>query len=158
RAGIDVVQHLPGVGRNFQDHILVPCVWELPAPLPPRNSPGEATFFWKSDASLDTPDLQAFQAGFPAVTPETAHFSPPAASWSMRRGVVRPVSRGSLRVTGPNPCDPIEIVANTFSDPADLKAAIRAVELCRAIGNSAPMRPFVKREVMPGNLAGDALE
>jgi choline dehydrogenase-like flavoprotein len=26
RAGIKVAQHLPGVGRNFQDHILVPCV------------------------------------------------------------------------------------------------------------------------------------
>jgi choline dehydrogenase len=25
-AGIEVAQHLPGVGHNFQDHILVPCV------------------------------------------------------------------------------------------------------------------------------------
>src|SRR5262245_5667267 len=32
RAGVDVVQHLPGVGRNFTDHILVPCVWELEPP------------------------------------------------------------------------------------------------------------------------------
>lgn len=31
-AGIEVVQHLPGVGRNFQDHILVPCIWEYRAP------------------------------------------------------------------------------------------------------------------------------
>jgi choline dehydrogenase len=28
RVGIDVVQHLPGVGRNFDDHIFVACVWE----------------------------------------------------------------------------------------------------------------------------------
>jgi choline dehydrogenase len=32
------------------------------------------------------------------------------------------------------------------------------VELCREIGNSAPLGPFVKREVMPGNLKGAALE
>src|ERR1700737_4861443 len=47
RAGIDVVQHLPGVGRNFQDHIFIPCVWEYKTPIPPRNNAGEATFFWK---------------------------------------------------------------------------------------------------------------
>ena len=76
----------------------------------------------------------------------------------MLPGVVRPRSRGHLRITGPNPSDPIEIVANTFSDPADMKALIGSVELCREIGNSAVLSPFVKREVMPGNLAGDALE
>jgi choline dehydrogenase len=156
-AGIDVVQHLPGVGRNFQDHIFVPCVWEYKTPLPPRNNTGP-TVFWKSDVSLDTPDLQPFQIEVPFSTPETAHFSPPATSWSMLSGLVRPRSRGHLRITGPNLSDPIEIVANTFSDPADVKALIRAVELCRAIGNSAAMSPFVKREVMPGNLAGCALE
>jgi choline dehydrogenase len=157
RAGIDVVQHLPGVGRNFQDHIFVPCVWEYKTPLPPRNNTGP-TVFWKSDVSLDTPDLQPFQIEVPFSTPETAHFSPPATSWSMLSGLVRPRSRGHLRITGPNLSDPIEIVANTFSDPADVKALIRAVELCRAIGNSAAMSPFVKREVMPGNLVGCALE
>jgi choline dehydrogenase len=75
----------------------------------------------------------------------------------MFAGVVRPRSRGHLRITGTNPSDPIEIVANTFSDPADRKALIRSVELCREIGNSAAMSPFVKREVMPGNLTGGAL-
>jgi len=38
------------------------------------------------------------------------------------------------------------------------KAAIACVELCREIGNSAPLRPYTKREVMPGNLKGAALE
>jgi len=157
RAGIDVVQHLPGVGRNFQDHLFVPCVWEYKTPLPPRNNTGP-TFFWKSDVSLDTPDLQSFQVEVPFSTAEIAHFSAPPASWSMLSGIVRPRSRGHLWITGPNPSDPIEIVANTFSDAADMKALIRSVELCREIGNSAAMSPFVRREVMPGNLAGNALE
>jgi choline dehydrogenase len=158
RAGIDVVQHLPGVGRNFQDHVLTACIWEYKSPLAPRNNAAEATFFWKSDRSLDTPDLQPIQVEFPFSTPETAHFSPPAASWTMLPGIVRPRSKGRLRITGPNPSDPIEIMANTFSDPADMKALIRSVELCREIGNSAAMSPFVKREVFPGNLAGHQLE
>jgi choline dehydrogenase len=39
-----------------------------------------------------------------------------------------------------------------------VKAAIACVERCREIGNAAPLRPFVKREVMPGNLSGAELE
>src|SRR6202035_3655372 len=31
-------------------------------------------------------------------------------------------------------------------------------EICREIGNSAALRPLTKREVMPGNLRGTALE
>ena len=61
-------------------------------------------------------------------------------------------------MTGPNPDDPIQIEANTLSHPDDLKAAVACVDLCREIGNSAPLRPFTKREVMPGNLRGAALE
>jgi choline dehydrogenase len=73
-------------------------------------------------------------------------------------GVVRPKSRGQIRLTGSNPLDPIQIEANTLSHPDDMKAARACVGLCREIGNSAPLRPFVKREVMPGNLKGSALE
>jgi choline dehydrogenase len=32
------------------------------------------------------------------------------------------------------------------------------VELCREIGNSAALRPFLKRELVPGNVKGLALE
>jgi choline dehydrogenase len=76
----------------------------------------------------------------------------------MFAGVVRPRSRGRLRLKGPNPLDPVEIEANFLSDPDDLKAALAGVQLCREIGNSAALRPFAKREVMPGNLEGSELE
>lgn len=159
RLGIPVVHHLPGVGQNFQDHFWVGCIWEYPQSLPPRNSAGEATFVWKSDPGLDTPDLQTCQAEVPFCSAETtAKFNPPAAGWTLWAGVVRPKSRGQIRLTGPKPLDPVEIEANTLSHPDDVKAAIACVELCREIGNSAALRPFVKREVMPGNLKGAELE
>jgi choline dehydrogenase len=61
-------------------------------------------------------------------------------------------------LTGPNPLDPVQIEGNHLSHPDDLKAAIALVELCREIGNSDALRPFTKREVMPGNLKGAELE
>src|SRR5262245_25537862 len=159
RVGIDVVQHLPGVGKNFQDHVAIGCVWEYQEPLAPRNSSGEATFFSRSGPACVTPDLQTCQAEIPICSAETAErFKPPAGSWTLVAGVVRPNSRGEVRLTGPTPQDPIRIDANTLSAPDDLKAAIACVELCREIASSAPVRRFTKREVMPGALKGNALE
>jgi len=159
RLGIPCVQHLPGVGENFQDHVGFGCVWEYPRALPPRNNMAEATYFWKSDPDLDTPDLQTCQGEVPFCSAETAaRFSPPVGSWALLAGVVRPKSRGRIRLTGANPQSPVEIEANTLAHPDDMKAAIACVKLCREVGNSAPLSPFVKREVMPGNLKGAALE
>ena len=158
RFGIPIVQQLPGVGKNFQDHVLVSSIWEYVDPLAPRNNGGEATAFWKSDSSLDTPDIHVLQAEFPLFTPENAHYEPPPGAWSICACLVRPRSRGEIRLTGSNPRDPVQIDANTLDDPADLKALVRAVEFCREIGNSEALRPFAKREAMPGPLKGLELE
>jgi choline dehydrogenase len=158
RHGIAVVQHLPGVGQNLQDHSAIGCIWEYQKPLAPRNSAGEATFFWKSDASLDTPDIQTCLGEVPLSSAEIlTRFNPPAGSWTMFGGLVRPKSRGRIRLTGPNPMGAVQIETNMMSHPEDLKAAIACVQLCREIGNSAALRPFAKREVTPGNLKGAAL-
>src|SRR5262249_23312064 len=66
--------------------------------------------------------------------------------------IVRPKSRGRLRLSGPNPGDAIRIEANHLSHPDDLEAARRSVEINRAIGNSSALLPFTRREVAPGNL------
>jgi choline dehydrogenase-like flavoprotein len=159
RLGIPLVQHLPGVGQNFQDHPAIGCIWEYQKPLAPRNNAGEATFFWKSDSALASPDLQTCQAEVPLASAESAaKFALPGSGWTLLGGIVRPKSRGHIRLTGPSPLDPVRIDANFLSHPDDLKAAIALVELCREIGNSAALRPFTKRELMPGNLKGVVLE
>ena len=157
--GIPVVQHLPGVGQNFQDHIGFDCVWECEEALIPRNNGVEATYFSTSDSSATTPDIQTCQAEFPKSSSieNTARFSPPQAGWNLFPGLIQPKSRGQIRLTGPHPHDPIEIDANILSHPDDLKAAVAAVELAREIGNSAELSAFTKREVMPGPLKGAEL-
>jgi choline dehydrogenase len=158
RFGIPVVQHLPGVGRNFQDHVMVGSVFECPEPLVPRNNGGEAIVFWRSRSGLDTPDTQILQPLFPLVTPENARYAPPAASWSLCAGLLRPASRGQIRLTGPGPLDPILIDANTLAEPGDLDILVKGVELCRELAHSDALRPFVKREVMPGPLNHSELD
>jgi choline dehydrogenase len=157
RHGIPVVQHLPGVGRNFQDHILVGgCVWEYRTPEPPRNNCAEFTFFCKSHPALPAPDLQpmleerAFGSELTRV--EYALPTDPAAAWTLAPGLVRPHSRGQVELTGHRPEDPVAVHAHFLSDRRDVVALLHAIELCREIGNAPPLRPFVRRELMPGPL------
>ncbi len=163
RLGIDRVQHLPGVGKNFQDHILVAgCVWEYKTPEAPRNNSAEFTFFGKSASGLSTPDLQpvleerAF--GSEVTSREYALPSDPAAAWTLAPGLVRPASRGHIALTGKRPDDPVKIHANFLSERRDVGALLHAVALCRDIGNSPLLREFAKREIMPGPLDPAAME
>jgi choline dehydrogenase len=158
--GIPVVQNLPGVGKNFQDHLMIfGCVWEYRQPSVVPNG-ARALLYWKSDASLDTPDLQILQTDGGGIRNEMRKSNlPPKAWWSIAPSVVRPKSRGELRLSGAGPLDPIQIRTNMLSEPEDMQAALAAIELCREIGNRAEaLRPFVKRELIPGNLTRAALE
>lgn len=157
---IPVVHHLPGVGRNYHDHMLLAgCIWEYPKAIPARNNAAECTLFWKSDASLPTPDLQPFQIEIPYANDITSKQFPMAeAAWSIAPGLVKPKSRGRLTVRSNRPADGVVIDANFLSHPDDLKALVRGVALCREIGNSPEMSEFVKREIMPGPLKGAAME
>ena len=77
RFDIPVVQHLPGVGRNFQDHFMSPCVWEANEPIIGRNNLAEATAIWKSNSALDTPDLQTIMTERLYASPQVLKSPPP---------------------------------------------------------------------------------
>ncbi|WP_440641347.1 GMC family oxidoreductase [Bradyrhizobium sp. PUT101] len=157
---IPVVQHLPGVGANFQDHIMVTsCIWEYPEPVAPHGNGGEATIFAKSAPALDSPDIQLLQIQFPVPTPELAgRYAIPAGSWGIFPALLRPHSVGRLRLTGAKPEDPILIDSQILSDPADLTALRQCVKLAREVGNAKALRRFVKREVMPTALDPAAMD
>src|SRR5262249_38717522 len=136
RVGIPTVQHLPGVGRNFQDHLAFGAVWEFDK-APPFDGRAGAVLFWESMSGLEAPDLFLCQAAIPFATPENvARFGLPEQGWSMLGGAAHPSSRGRVTLTGPNPDDPVRIEANTLADPADMTVAIAGIERMREIGNS----------------------
>jgi len=155
RFGIPLVQHLPGVGHGFQDHPAFCCLWDCSEALPPNLVP-DAVIYSKSEAGLGSPDFQVLQAVLSAG--DAAKFGLPASGWALIGNVVQPKSRGRIRLTGSDPADPAQIEANYLCDPGDRKAAFACIELCRAIGNSGVLRPFVIREVIPDNLERPELE
>jgi choline dehydrogenase len=158
RHGIKTAASLPGVGRNFQDHVLVAgCIWEYNKPLPPANSLAEATFFWKSDPALDTPDLQPFQIEVPYASEVTGkQFNVVPGAWTIAPGLVRPKSRGRVTLASNNPKDMPRIDGGFLSHPDDAKALLTGIDICREIGNAPAMKEFVKREIMPGKLDTEA--
>lgn len=158
RVGISVAQHLPGVGRNLQDHVSFGCMWDYAEPIAPRNSGSEATLYWKSRPDLDAPDLLFCQVEFPVPSDRTIHRGVPLHGWTMFAGLAHPASRGRLRLQSADPLAPITIDANMMSDPADMRTAVACVELCRELGNAKAFRPFVRGEALPGDLKGADLE
>lgn len=155
RVKIPVRQHLRGVGCNFQDHYGFDCVWEFPDGVQ-GNAQVAAQLFWDSGAAdVEGPDLFASLGPFPKATPESvAKYGLPENSWVLFGAPTHPKSRGRVRLSGPGPVDPVRIEANALSHPDDLKTAMACIETLREIGNSAELRPFVAREVMPGDLSG----
>ncbi len=158
RHGIELRHKLPGVGKNFQDHILLAgCVWEYITPEPPRNNAAEFVFIAKSDSSLKTPDLMPVLEETPFASEVTAsQYDVPvgtASAWTLAPGLARPDSRGQILLGSANPFDAPLIEANFLSTDTDIKAMLRCIEMLREIGNSSFCAPYRKREVMPGNLS-----
>lgn len=156
--GIPVIQHLPGVGRNHQDHVSFGCIFESNEPLAVGNGGSEATLYWKTDPSLDAPDVFHCQLEFLVPTPETAHRGVPQHGWMVFAGLSHPKSRGSLHLTGPDAYDPIRIEANTLSHPDDVRSASATIEIGREMAHAPAFRKLLKREAMPGNLGASDME
>jgi choline dehydrogenase len=134
-------------------------MWEYRDSQPPRNNAAEVVLLGETESGLTHPDVLAWQVEVPYATDETAaRFGLPAAGWTFHAALTHPKSRGRILLGGPDPTDPVRIEANTLADPDDVRKAIACVQWCREIANSAPLRPYVKREVMPGNLKGAELE
>jgi choline dehydrogenase len=150
RHGIPLVQHLPGVGRNLQDHVSFGCTWENREPMASRNSGSEATLYWKSRPDLEAPDLLFCQVEFPVPSERTAVRGVPDHGWTMFAGLAQPFSRGEIRLRSSDPSAAPIVDADMMSDPRDLAAAQACVKLCRELGNSDAFKPFVSHEVIPG--------
>jgi choline dehydrogenase-like flavoprotein len=148
--GIDVVADLPGVGENLHDHLLSPVIFSAEREVGPP-SPGlpacQTHLFWRSRPGLAVPDIQPIHFMVPMYEP---WMDGPENGFTLLGGMVRPASRGSLRLTGPAPEDPVALDPNVLACETDLESLAAAVDLCRRIGAADALRDWGVEERYPG--------
>lgn len=159
--GVTPRRVLSGVGENFQDYPLVAgCIWEYPRPTPPVASVSQCVLFDRvGGGDAQAPDLMPVQIQVPFASEiHGPAFGLPEWGWTIAPGIAKPVSRGRLTLRSDRPGDAPRVHAGFLSHPDDRRVLRLGVEQARELGNSATMREFVRREVMPGPLAGRALD
>jgi choline dehydrogenase len=153
--GIDVVENLPGVGENLQDHVLVSgVVFKYKGKMPDRPADSnavEAEAYLSSGPSSDT-DINLVLEQLPAVTPEAAaRFGvPPADAFTIAPALVQPTSRGSVRLASNNFQDAAVIDGNYLGTDHDFSAIGRAIEAARELGNQHAFDSVRETELIPG--------
>jgi choline dehydrogenase len=153
--GIDVVENLPGVGENLQDHVLVSgVVFKYKGKMPDRPADSnavEAEAYLSSGASSDT-DINLVLEQLPIATPEAAaRFGAlPADAFTIAPALVQPTSRGFVRLASNNFEEAAVIDGNYLGTDRDFEAIVRAIEAAREIGNQRAFDDVREIEVMPG--------
>jgi choline dehydrogenase len=149
--GIRVILELPGVGRNLHDHLLSPSIHSTERTIDPpaRGLPTIQThLWWRSRPDLPGPDTQPVHFSVPLYEP---WMEGPPNAFTMLGGMVRPQSRGSIRLSGPDPDDPLLIDLNAFEVEADLESLAASLTQVREIAAAAALRDeWGARELYPG--------
>ena len=156
--GVNVVHDLPGVGKNLHDHLLSPVIFTTEKKPVPTSTVGaaETHMFWKSSDDLAVPDTQPINFALPMYF--TEDLTGPDNGFSLVAGIVRPVSRGELTLTGPSLNDPIELDLAALRDQADVDSLVASVRQCREIGRQAAFDEWGAVEVHPGPEVDDSDE
>jgi 4-pyridoxate dehydrogenase len=174
--GIDVKVPLPGVGKNLQDHVCAAIpynrrtrgpfaenmridrlalalakAWTLGTGFA-TDLPSGVVAFLKTDAGLPAPDIQMlFHAGPLAATPYLPPFKAAFADgFSARAVLLRPESRGAVKLASADPAAPVRIRQNFLAADADWKVLRAGLRLLRDVGRQRAMAPFVGKELLNG--------
>ena len=148
--GIEPLKDLPGVGKNLHDHLLSPVIYtttkkEVPAP---EVAAAETHLFWKSNPDLAVPDTQPINFSLPMYFLDS--MSGPENGFSLVAGIVRPLSRGEITLSGPEPTDPIRIDLGALKDQSDVDSLVASVRQCRELGRTQALADWGPEEVYPG--------
>lgn len=154
--GIDVVLDLPGVGRNLQDHALVPVIFgthETVPPIPEGMSSTQVHLFSRTRPDLAAPDTQPLCFTHPLYD---TWMHGPSSAFTIMAGLIRPQSRGSLKLSGADVTAPLRIDPRFLAEKDDLAALADSVAQCRAIGTAPALaREWGAQELYPGSYVED---
>ena len=173
-AGIPLRKHLPGVGKNLQDHLDVivvhSCTKAVSWGITPRNllrGGWDALRYLATGRGMYTSN-GAEGCAFARSAPDEAipdlqfHFTPLRLSdhgrnlrflmgegYSLHVCNLRPKSRGEIRLASTDPMAKPEIVANYLSDPDDLERMVKGVKLARRILGAPAFDRYRGAELVP---------
>lgn len=152
--GIDITVDLKGVGENFHNHVLTGVINECSDPVPAGNlNLSESAMFCESSPGWTGPDLQLGLVHVPFnIIVGKGHPN----SISILPGLVRPMSRGWIRPSGPDPFSRPMVNPNYLGVRSDVDRMIYAVELTREIFATSPLDDWCKEELMPGVKVGNS--
>ena len=151
RHGIERRVELPGVGRNLHDHLLAPVIFASPRAIPgvlPGLSQHHAHLFWRSRPGLPVPDTQPLCFHFPMYDDEW--MQGPAEAYTFPGGLIRTLSRGTLRLRSADPTAAPVMDPRALSAAGDVDALTASVALCREIGRQPGLAEWTARELYPG--------
>jgi choline dehydrogenase/4-pyridoxate dehydrogenase len=173
---IDLKTPLPGVGKNLQDHISASVEYRRRG-LGPfcRNMrfdrlsielakaalfgtgfacdlPSGWTAFIKSGPDVQLPDVQLI---FRAIPLGAGPYLPPfkqafADGFGCRAILLRPKSRGGIKLSSSDPRAPPRIYQNFFAADDDLATLRAGIRLTRELARQTSLKRFVEAEIAPG--------
>jgi choline dehydrogenase len=161
----------PEVGHNLQDHLDFCTLNQCPRPITydftraqalavglryflTRSGPGvsnvaEAGAFVRTALANDErPDVQLHFV--PAQLDEHGRNRLPGHGFTLHACVLRPASRGIIRLRSARAQDPPRIEPRYLSEPRDLEVLLEGMRISRAIIAAAPLARYRGRELFPG--------
>jgi choline dehydrogenase len=152
--GIAVLVDAPGVGRNLSDHPRLALLFEAAPPARADELPGcQAMLTLRSSQAIASHDLQIFPWTISAVDRAV---SPSGGRFTIHVSVVKPRSRGWLRLRSPDPSAAPLIDPGYFSHPDDMPRMVHAVRAARQLSRTAPLAAVAMRELQPGPPVSDS--
>ena len=165
---IPVVEELPGVGRNLQDHLQVKvnCACKKPITLegadslwnilkylflkrgPLTSNVAEAGGFTSVTEGVDRPDIQ-FHFG-PSYSVDHGFDNPDGHGFWLGALCLRPESRGRITLQSDDPFDEPAIDPQYLSADEDLEILLDGLKLVREILEAEPFDDYRAEEVSPG--------
>jgi choline dehydrogenase len=170
--GVPVIADLP-VGENFRDHYSARIVarvknirtinemskglglagqiarWALGKPSILAVSPSLVHWFWKSEDTMQQPDLQgvfspaSYKQGFVGLLDDYPGMT--AGVWQHR-----PESIGYVRARSTDPFEDPAIQPNYLKDPIDQRALLNGMKLARRLLHTKALAPYFEQDELPG--------
>ena len=140
---IHLLCDLPGVGQNLIDHVLLALHFAAPAGL--KDVPG-----CQSMLTLQSPDctvghdLQIFPWTIASAEPGEKPIL------EIYIALMKPLSRGSLRLSSSDPGAAPRVDLGFFTDPHDMPRLIHAMRVARLLAKTPPLSTIALQELFPG--------